>query len=63
MKKQPIPQPAISDDVLEYFEDTFPDKAPRSGSISLTQVGVLIGQQNVLDKLRLLHTKQNRMDT
>lgn len=54
--------PVVPDDLLTALEKAFPDKAPRDPEITPTQVGVSIGQQNVLDFLRRQHANQNLME-
>lgn len=53
--------PVVPDDLLKALEKAFPDKLPR-GVPDQAAVGVLVGQQKVLDLLRVHHSKQNPMD-
>lgn len=44
--------PAISDKLIECLERDYPDKLPRSFKDSY-ELGILIGQQQIIDKLRI----------
>ncbi len=54
--------PHVSEELLKALETAFPDKAPRSTEITLTEVGGLMGEQRVLDLLRSHHRKQNILE-
>lgn len=51
--------PYVPEELLRALEQIFPDKAPRDPNTTPTQLGVLMGQQKVLDRLRQAHKKQN----
>lgn len=51
------PVPNVPPEVASYLEKIFPDKLP-SGLVSQEYLGRLIGQQDVIRKLRDVVTKQ-----
>lgn len=44
--------PPISDKLIECLEKDYPDKLPRNYKDSF-ELGILIGQQQIIDKLRI----------
>jgi hypothetical protein len=56
-------QPRVTQELLEALEETFPDKLPRENREGRTPSGAelarLIGQQDVMRKLRQMHRVQN----
>lgn len=44
--------PYIPEDMMRALEAAFPDKAPRNPDLSAGAVGMMAGQQSVLDFLR-----------
>jgi hypothetical protein len=54
--------PAVPDELLKALEEAFPDKAPRKATTTQTEMGILIGQQIVMDFIRRHHTKQNILE-
>ena len=54
--------PMITEALIEALEKRFPDKSPRLATITPTQVGMLIGNQQVMDFLRAQYARQNPME-
>lgn len=54
--------PLITEALIEALEERFPDKAPRSLDLTLSAVGAMTGQQQVLDFLRSQYARQNPME-
>lgn len=54
--------PVVPDDLIKALEEAFPDKAPRKGVETQTELGILIGQQLVMDFIRRHHSKQNILE-
>lgn len=44
--------PLVTADLLRALEAAFPDKLPRDAGTTLEGLGILIGQQRVIDFLR-----------
>jgi len=55
--KQPVPP--IPKELLDYLQDTFPNKLPEVG-IDPDLLGILIGQQKVIQHLQARFKAQNK---
>lgn len=54
--------PVISEGLIDMLDRAFPDKAPRDPNLSAGEIGVLVGQQQVLDHLRAQLKKQQKRE-
>lgn len=54
--------PVVPSDLLAALEKAFPDRAPRKPDVTPTEVGVLIGEQRVMDFLRRQHERSSILD-
>lgn len=54
--------PFIPDDLMKALEEHFPDKAPRAATDSVCELGIMIGQQQVMDFIRRMHDRQNPLE-
>lgn len=52
--------PSIPEDLLKALEEVYPDKLPDDTSITLNEVNVLQGQQQVIRFLRAQFERQNK---
>lgn len=52
--------PSIPEDLLKSLEEVYPDKLPDDTSITLNEVNVLQGQQQVIRFLRTQFERQNK---
>jgi hypothetical protein len=53
-----VSAPPIPRDLLEYLQGVFPNKLPKA-VLAPDALGVLVGQQNVVDHLRVQFLRQN----
>jgi len=53
--------PEISKDLLEYLQKIFPDKLP-GAPVAPEGLGVLIGQQKVIQHLQTIHNRQQTQE-
>lgn len=59
MKKFPV----VPDELLEALEEAFPDRAPREAVKTECELGIMIGQQRVMDHIRRKHSRQNILES
>lgn len=52
--------PSIPEDLLKALEEVYPDKLPDDTNITLNEVNVLQGQQQVVRFLRAQFERQNK---
>lgn len=58
MKKFPV----VPDELMKALEEAFPDRAPRDAKMTQVDLGVVIGQQKVMDLIRRHHKQQNILE-
>lgn len=54
-----INAPQIPRPLMDYLLSTFPDKLPKT-VVSPDQLGILVGQQEVINHLKAIFTRQMR---
>lgn len=61
MKDKELNYPPISEILTKCLDRDFPDKVPRK-EINLYTLGILVGQQQVIDKLKFLVCEREVQD-
>jgi len=52
--------PNVSADLIEALADAFPNKLPDNPLITIQEVNVSQGQQQIIEYLRAIYEKQNK---
>ena len=62
MPTAPVPQrlPEVSNQMIAFLSERFPDRVPRGKDLTLLEIGRLQGQQAVIDFLRQINTEQHK---
>ena len=62
-----MPRPIVTNDLLTWLEETFPDRLPRPAQDNVLptdrDVARLVGQQDVIRKLRQIHRADSVTNT